>query len=357
MSHSPIKLIQVGVGGWGWSWLQVVQESELVELVAIVDLDPAIRKRAQAEYGIPEDRSFDSLTEAMTKVPAEAALVIVPPEFHAKVAIEAFEHGLHCLVEKPLAGTVEDANAMVTASELADLKLMVSQNYRFKRAPQTVRNLVRRGAIGQIGSVSINFQKDPKFGGFRAKMAEPLITDMAIHHFDQVRGLLGLDPLTVRAFSWNPRWSKFEGNASAVVLFEMTNGAVVSYNGSWASQGWQTSWDGDWHILGDEGEIRWADNTIEVRPVEITRTVFMKGATERSGVLHVDLMALPAEERWASLNEFTSAIQANRQPETSGRDNLKSMAMVLGARLAAQRRSVVEISEVLGFDLPPAKGG
>jgi hypothetical protein len=69
------------------------------------------------------------------------------------------------------------------------------------------------------------------------------------------------------------------------------------------------------------------------------------------------LMALPAEERWASLNEFTTAIQANREPETSGRDNLKSMAMVLGARLAAQRRSAVKISEILGLDLPPAKGG
>jgi predicted dehydrogenase len=70
-------------------------------------------------------------------------------------------------------------------------------------------------------------------------------------------------------------------------------------------------------------------------------------------VLHVDLMTLPAEERWASLNQFTEAIEHNREPETSGRDNLKSMAMVLGARLAAKRGDVVKISEVLGPDLPP----
>ncbi len=355
MSNSPIKLIQIGVGGWGWSWLQVVRESASVELVAIVDVDPEIRRRAQDQREIPENRSFGTLGEAIANVQADAALVVVPPEYHAAVAIEAFKHGLHCLVEKPLAGTVEDANSIVLAAETAQRKLMVSQNYRFKRAPQTVRSLVRRGMIGRIGSVMINFQKDPKFGGFRAKMEEPLITDMAIHHFDQVRGLLDLDPLTVRAFSWNPSWSTFEGNASAAVLFEMTNGAIVSYNGSWASQGWQTTWDGDWHILGDEGEIRWADNTIQVRPIEITRTVFMKGATERSGVLHVDLMALPAEERWASLNEFTEAIDRDREPETSGRDNLKSMAMVLGARLAAKRGNVVNISEVLGPDLAPEK--
>jgi predicted dehydrogenase len=176
-------------------------------------------------------------------------------------------------------------------------------------------------------------------------MDEPLIVDMAIHHFDQIRGILSLDPVSVAAHSWNPPWSRFKGNACTNALFKMQGGANVIYNGSWVSQGWETTWDGEWRIQGDEGEIIWKDNEVLIAPKDLFKTVFMEGAVERKGVLVPNLIDMPAEERMASVAEFYDAITDDREPETSGADNLKSLAMVLGAKLSAETEKTVDITD------------
>ncbi|WP_180954974.1 Gfo/Idh/MocA family protein [Bacillus sp. V3-13] len=343
----PLRIIQVGLGGWGWSWTQVVLDSPYWELAAIVDLNKDLLNKACQHYQIKSNMAFQSLTEAVQRVEADAVLVLVPPDYHADVALEAFKNKLHCIVEKPLAGTFADCRKIVEAAGENGCKIMVSQNYRFKRAPQTVKKVIKQNIIGELGSIYINFQKSPQFAGFRAEMEEPLIIDMAIHHFDQIRGILGLEPVSIKAHSWNPKWSWFKGNAVASVLFEMSNGAVVSYTGSWVSRGWETTWDGDWRIQGEEGEILWANNQVIVKPHDIFKSVFMQGARETNGELLVDLVELPAEERWASLQEFAESILENREPETSGRDNLLSLAMVLGAVQSVKTGNKVLIEEIL----------
>ena len=74
------------------------------------------------------------------------------------------------------------------------------------------KEFMEKGFVGEIGSVFINFQKAPHFTGFRTEMFEPLIQDMSIHHFDQIRGILGLNPVRIKAHSWNTSWSWFKGD-------------------------------------------------------------------------------------------------------------------------------------------------
>ncbi len=342
-----IRAIQIGVGSWGSSWIGKALASKNIELVAIVDVEQELLNAAAKEHGIDKNKCFLNLSEALKNVEADAAFVIVPPIYHKAVAIEALENGLHCLVEKPLAESIEDAKEIVLAAKKAGKKLMVSQNYRFKRAPQTVRSVIKKKIIGEIGSVYINFQKDPPFTGFRTQMDEPLITDMSIHHFDQIRGILGLDPVTIKAQTWNPNWSRFKGNACANVLFEMSNGAAVVYTGSWVSTGWETTWDGDWRIQGEVGEIHWANNRVTLEPKDLFISVFQDGAIEQNGKIVFDLLSMEAEERMATIAEFAQSIIEDRQPQTSGEDNLLSMAMVLGAKHSAKTGETVKVADLL----------
>ena len=340
------KLLQVGAGGWGWSWIDVVLKSSDWELCGVVDLDAGVLERAADTYGIPHEQLFGSLDEAAKKTQADAALIVVPPEIHARVTLEAVALGYHCLVEKPIADSMKDAINMVEAAKANGVKLMVSQNYRFKRSAQTVKQLVDRGLIGKIGLAYINFQKAPPFDGFRTKMAHPLITDMSIHHFDQVRGLLGVEPTHVWATSFNPQWSWFDGDAVATVIFEGKDFQIV-YSGSWVSRGWETSWDGDWHIQGEEGEIFWANNKVLLRPSSVFTSVFVPGARETAGQMEVDVIDMDVEDRWASLREFKNSLVENRPPLTSGDDNIRTLSMVLGARKAAETGRRIALSEVI----------
>jgi len=322
-------------------------ESDKVELAGIVDVSQDNLNYAAMNYHIKPSMCFTSLEEAAKSLEADAAFVVVPPKFHKQVTLEALRLGLHCLVEKPLAENMRDAVEIVEAAERAGKKLMVSQNYRFKRAPQTVKEVISKNYIGEVGTVFINFMKSPHFTGFRTEMFEPLINDMSIHHFDQIRGILNLNPVRIKAVSWNTKWSWFKGNPVASVIFEMNNGATVCYNGSWVSRGWETTWDGDWRIQCEGGEIHWANNQVVLHPSDIFVSVFQDGAIESNGRLIFDLKEMAYEERMAVIEEFASSIIEDREPQTNGRDNLYSLAMVIGATYSAKTGETVEVDQLL----------
>jgi predicted dehydrogenase len=330
-----LRTILVGTGFWGRGWAKVIAESPDAGIAALVDRDEEAREAVGQAVGVEKSRQFSDLKGALDRVDAEAAIVVVPPEQHHEVAVAALGAGLHCVIEKPFAPTLSEAREVVSAAEQAQRTLMISQTFRFRRGARTVQQLIREGAIGQIGAVHGRLFKYMNFTGFRATMPEPLIVDQAVHHFDFIRGIFGLEPVRVRGYSFNPPWSYFKGNANALVEFETAEGAFVSYSGSWVSLGGpqiNTGIDGSWDIQGTGGAIQWNHNYVRLVPTDFADVVYRKGTLEREGqVLEVPLTVLEAEERAGVLAEFAGAVREGRKPETDGRDNLKSLALVLGA--------------------------
>ena len=117
------------------------------------------------------------------------------------------EAGLPVLSEKPLANTLEAAQEIVRKADETGVLHLVSQNYRYRLPTQTLKRVLDSGQMGQVGALTVNFFKGPRFGGFREEMAYPLIIDMAIHHFDLMRFFLDSDPVSIFGQSWNPAWS------------------------------------------------------------------------------------------------------------------------------------------------------
>jgi predicted dehydrogenase len=114
----------------------------------------------------------------------------------------------------------------------------------------------------------------------------------------------------------------------------MENGIQLTYFGSWVSLGWETTWDGDWRIECSNGGIHW-DKNLEISSGE-PRTSAEEG-----------LISMPVEDRHYSLYEFAESISKNMQPETSGRDNIKSLAMVVAALESAKRNKEVTVKGFL----------
>ncbi|TFB74999.1 Gfo/Idh/MocA family oxidoreductase [Cryobacterium glaciale] len=329
-----MRIIQVGLGFWGADWATVIAHSPHTELVALVDFDEAALQAVGDKLGVAPNLRFASLTDALKSVEADAALVVVPPHVHEKVALEALEAGLHCMIEKPFTTSIASSQRLIDAADRLGLTIMVTQSFRFRRGPRTVKRLIEEGALGRIETVFGRFRKDPAFTGFRLEMEEPLIVDLAIHHFDYIRGIFGLEPATVRARSFNPSWSRFDGNATAFVEFETVSGAMISYTGSWDSRRPHTSWDGTWEIHGSHASLLWEYNQILLFPHgnTIGETVFRLGALERADdVLEIPLDPVDEEERWGTVKEFVSSIKNGREPETSGMDNIRSLGVVYAA--------------------------
>jgi predicted dehydrogenase len=325
-----------------------VKQSPYADLAGIVDIDDEALNRVSESVGVEEGKRFRSIEDALrSDTKADTALVVVPPERHVEVVRRAIDAGLNCLVEKPFAPTVAEARALVDLAKSAGTELMVTQSFRFKRGPQTVKRFIERGGIGEIEAVYGRFMNAPPFTGFRVEMDEPLLVDMSVHHFDFIRGILGLEPVSVWATSFNPSWSRFKGNACLTAKFETVSGATIVYTGSWCSRGPATSWDGEWDIQGTRGALVWKENRVHFYPSEFGEAVYFPGTLQRGGdVMEVSLVELESEERGGTLAEFNAALGEGRRPEASGEDNLRTLALVLGAVESVRTGRAIDVAEV-----------
>jgi len=265
-------------------------------------------------------------------VDADAVLVTAPQFAHVPLAIEAMEAGKHALVEKPFSTTVAEAREGIAVAERTGKTLMVSQQYRFYPAARKAAQMVAERELGAVGSVRVNFRKwansAPKAGHKHYSIAHPLIFDMAIHHFDLMRMVLGKNAVNVYAKVTDPPWSKFEDEGAATITIEFEGGTVVSYNGSWLSPDRPTHWAGEWAVECEEGTIGFTGREGAKAGVSgDALTVTEPGKGTRS----VRLVQPRFWGRSAGLVAFANAIQSGAEPETSARLNLGSVALMEAA--------------------------
>ncbi|HEX8598572.1 MAG TPA: Gfo/Idh/MocA family oxidoreductase [Chloroflexia bacterium] len=338
-----LRIIQVGMGGWGRDWTKkVLQPAGEVALMACVDADPASLALARTKLDLPAGSYFESLAEALAAVDAEAVLITANLPGHVPLALEALRAGKHVLIEKPFAPSVAEAQQVVELAAERGRVLMVSQNYRFFPAVRVVRDLVRSGSLGEVGSVSVDFRRyanrAAREGHRHYTLHQPLLADMAIHHFDLMRAVLGQEPVEIACHAWNPVWSNFEEPAAAFATIRFDGGTVVSYRGSWVSPGPQTAWAGVWRMECAGGEITWTSRDNLGASVDRV-TVRPLGKRARRLELPTNMQI----DRAGSLQAFARAVATGEEPESSGRDNLGSINVVYAAIEAANLEAPVRI--------------
>lgn len=341
-----LRVIHAGLGGWGTNWEELpIPRVTDVERVAIVEpFEPGLRK-AQAAFDLPDSMCFTSLDDAIASVDADAVILTTPMETHVPSALTALGAGKHVLVEKPFAGTLAEARSAVEFAEERGLILQVSQNYRFYPGARTAARMVREQVLGPVGTVSIDFRQHannrPIDSNPHYSFTHPLLMDMAIHHFDLARMILGTEPVAVYARTTDPPWSNFRDEASATIVITMSNDVVISYRGNWISSGEPTLWSGDWHIDCKDGEIAWTGRENDTTEYDRLQLRPLGGASRNARLDPVKLHG-----RAGGLQAFVDAIRTGVEPETSGRRNLGSVALMQAAVQSAETGVVVEIPAV-----------
>ena len=338
-----MKVLQVGIGGMGETWLNVVRRSDSVDFAGFVEIDDGIA-RAQAEaYGLDRSLIFHSLPEALARVEADAVINVTPPDVHREISIAALEAGLPVLTEKPLAGNLEDSRAIVAAAEATGVLCSVAQNYRYRPLAQTVKSALDGSDLGRVGAVRVEFYRGPHFGGFREEMAQPLIIDMSIHHFDMMRLFLGSDATKISARSWNPSWSWFKGDASAAAQIGFANGVEVSYSASWCSQAWETSWNANWRFDCERGVLLVEDDKVFMQQLLSAGDGERGRANKHSEKRELPLLPMARESQDYLLQEFYEAVKRGAPTATTAQDNLKTMEFVFGVEQACDSGQPVKL--------------
>lgn len=328
MNKIEHKIIIVGCGAMSNTWLDYAQQRENATIVGLVDMNIEVA-RAMVERRDLKIPVFSDLSKALKETDANLVFDVTIPAAHKQITTTALQANCHVFGEKPMAENLEDAKEVLRVAEQSEKKYSVMQNRRYFKQIRSLQHLLSNGAIGQVGSIHADFFLGPHFGGFRDIMDHPLILDMAIHTFDQARFISGADPISVYCHEYNPPGSWYKGNASAICIFEMTDGSVFSYRGSWCAEGLHTSWEGDWRITGSIGSAIWDGMNMPVcevidesSPVDFLSTFQM---------IEVPHNWNHKEEHWGCLDEMFASIEEGRLAETDSSDNIESMKMVFGA--------------------------
>jgi predicted dehydrogenase len=325
------------------TWLQAAAKIPGLRIVGLVDLDTDRARDRASEFSLKDAVMARDISGLIARSRPDLIFDVVVPSARYEIVSKGLGAGCHVLSEKPMAETLADACDLVKRAKAAGRIHAVVQNRRYLASVRRIARALRSGEIGQITSIHADFFLAPHFGGFREDMDHVLLLDMAIHSFDALRCMTGLTASGVYCREWNPPHSWYRQGSSAAAIFDLDNGAVFVYRGSWCAQGLPTSWECAWRFVGEKGALTW-DGADQIG-IEVL------GSGGREGLFD-PLAPVPPppampEDRvgghFGVLSDFVSAIRSGGEPETVGRDNIRSLAMVFGAIESARTGGRVNI--------------
>jgi 2-alkyl-3-oxoalkanoate reductase len=189
-----MKIGIVGCGMISGHHLTAATRYPRAEVIGLVDRDLA-RARAQAQhFGVK--RTFDNLPELLALKP-DVIHVLTPPALHVGVVVEALQGGAHVYVEKPMALSVADCDAMARAATAAGRELCVGHNQLYSPPMIEAQALIAKGTYGEVvqagASYNYDVRRNPSFGQHHWSKDMPggLAEDLAVHSLALLIRLLG----------------------------------------------------------------------------------------------------------------------------------------------------------------------
>lgn len=181
LPREPVRVGVIGVGRFGENHVRAYVESPFSELVAIVDVDQQRAHALASKYNI--ERCFTDFQELLDCTDVQAVSIATPADLHAGPAIAAAEAGKHILLEKPIATTLQDAEAIIEAARKNRCKLMVGHMLRFEVNCTSIHSALAEGAVGSPVAVISRFNNPITEARYAGQHVSPIL-HMMIHTID-----------------------------------------------------------------------------------------------------------------------------------------------------------------------------
>ncbi|MFD4007445.1 Gfo/Idh/MocA family protein [Brachybacterium paraconglomeratum] len=341
-AERPARVIVVGAGSMGSWWAREIVASGVAELVGVADLVEGAPQRVIDQSGAADPAAVAVGADGVDlALELGADLIVNPtvPVAHHPITVKALHAGIPVIGEKPVTETLPEAISLLAHAELTGVPFMVSQSRRFFRQVRQLRSFV--AAHGPTVMTSAFFSLFTEMDGFRRTQDHPLLRDMGIHAFDTARYILDADPVAVTARGTRPEWSVYHHDATVSATFEMSDGSLFAYHGTWNARGLPTWWNSEWRIGAQHGSATWdGTGTPVVGTEDEEETARLQAAIDAETAPEPDQIA-------ASLVECVSALREGRTPMCEIHENVLSFAMVEAAVTAVERGERVEIDELL----------
>ena len=225
------------------------------ELVAICDLDESKAKSIGKQFSIP---SYTDMHQMMRSEKIDVVVVLTESGNHAKNVVALAQYGKHIVVEKPMALTLDDADAMIRACDRAGVKLFVVKQNRFNVPVVKLREALEQGRFGKLvlGTVRVRWCRTQEYydqAPWRGTWAMDggVLTNQASHHVDMLEWMLGeVDSVFARSAT---ALANIEAEDTALVSLKFRNGALGIIEATTAVR--PKDLEGSISVLGEGGSV------------------------------------------------------------------------------------------------------
>lgn len=336
-----LRMIIIGAGNRSRIWRHGFEQYHNFEVVALADPSEENMAKTAEIYGIPPERRFTDVDEALDTVEADCALVASTNLAHAQNCHQALDRGLHVACEKPLVEDLSRAKGIMEKAREKGLIVSVTQSARHSRLTEVVADLLRERAIGDVGHMVETYYRNrmrPDMSERAIKQEWPELHQIAVHDFDRFRFWFDSDVNTVRCEGLSPSWSPYENPAVTLAWLEMDNGVRIQYFASFVSK--ISSSRQHFAIEGSTGQLYFDSHR---------RSLFLSRpeVEEDEDVL----ASIPDPEIWPDtkfLKCFYESIVKGAEVFCPPEDNVKTLATVRAAIVSAESGGEkVKVQQVL----------
>jgi predicted dehydrogenase len=309
----PLNAAVLGVGAMGRSHARVYAEMEHVRLAGVADPNARAAARIAGSYGTT---AYGDYRELLDREKPDLVSIAVPTTSHAEVALETISRGIHVLVEKPLAFSIDEGRQIIEAAESQGVKLAVGHIERFNPAVVEIKRRLGEQELGRIFQVHAR-----RLSPFPRRVQDVgVILDLASHDIDVMCHLLDADVTRVFAETEQKAHASQEDLLSALLRF--SNGAIGVLDVNWLTP----TKVRQLAVLGAGGlyladyltqDVYWYRNNTAEGDWDVL-TVF-RGAWEGD---MVKLHFAKHEPLMAELQSFVTAVSDDLEPEVGGQDGL-----------------------------------
>jgi predicted dehydrogenase len=337
-----------GIGCIGAGWImRDVHLAAYAEagfpVVAIASRTAANARAAARQWGIP--RVYESVESLIADPEVSVLDIAYPPHEQIRIirAAAQAKNVRGILAQKPLAPTLAEARDLVSLCAQAEIALAVNQNMRYDQSIRALKSLLRDGTLGQPVVAQLVMNTDAHWQDYIRRYQRVVLLNLSVHHLDVYRYLFGDPSRIVASVRPDPKLDFPHTDGSAFYVLEYDDGLrAIGLDNCFTTIDPRLEWRVEGTGGVAKGVIGWP------KSYETPSTIDFALRADP------DRWARPRwSERWfpqafiGTMAQLLTALETDTEPEISGRDNLRTMALVEAAYTSAREGRAVSLDEVL----------
>lgn len=350
VDYKPLPIrrkYKIGIIGTGWvvnNYHFPAYKKAGFNVVAIADRNSEVVETTGKRWGI--EKIFTDYKKLLELKEVEIVDVAIPTFGRVEVVKDVAQAGKHMLVQKPLSRSYRDAVTMVEMAEKAGVKMGVNSHYRWIPAFRGAYSLIQQGYIGKLYLIVVEMwgnQDDFYYytlpeRRWNAELDDFIQVEWGAHHFDYIRFWTGKEPISVFCNGTRNPVQNFKGEMVCSYIIEFPEGLRAYFLFNQANKSGESFFN--FRIEGTEGVIKGASPTHLELYSKRCNKVWIKWELE------TDLSPGLPDSYIGTMGDLMNAITENREPISSGRDNLNTVRAYLAGLFSEKERRPVSPAEV-----------